>query len=998
MTVLPIISSPPDGGSEAGPAVALTVPDALPPDLQPDPLPSPAAPAVTIDGRAAAHLVAAGQADLFAIRRDQDLPSHRHFLGRLPGGTLVPAADPTGTMELLLVPLPGCVLRRFALPATGVLRSAHPAADAALAAGFDRFTVVLSDALRVGQAPRDAIVLGRADIVALAPGASLTAAGAVRWLRVGGGAVTRNGAPPPDAGGDLVPFVGQDWITAESSATVEVLTTAEVAESGLLLPTLRAELRWALLEVAQRIAAADVETVRRIAERKTADAAAVRTAARRGFRLIGSNRSRSHRRPTGDGLPQAAARAADVLRAVLTGWERQVVEPADHSVQYADDRAALVAVARGSSLNLRPVVLDSRWWTEDLGPLVVWRKDPTSGLERAVPLVFRGRQYREIDPETRALTPLDAKSVRHISDRGTLIQPPLPEVTDLWGLFRHGLAGTRRDFLRMTAAGLVVAGLGLATPVVTGRVLGTISANGVPRGLGQVAALFVVSATVAALAGVIQNLRLLRWEGRVAGGAQLALWDRLMRLPVRFFSSSSTGELANTVMGVMMARELLSGMLAQTLFALLTVLVGLLYLTVVSPAVGLCSLGVLVVVGATSAVLGALVVRRERAALVEENRTAALTNEMLNGVAKIKLAAAADRAFARWAECNLASRNKVRQVRSAQSVLIALTSALPIAGQAVLLTVIAGKLDDPGLLSGFFALNLGFSLFLGSLSVVVVTGVEVLATLPRLSRLREILDVSPETRAGLVDPGDLRGDIELTAVNFGYDPAEPPVLRDITLSIRPGEFVAVVGPSGCGKSTLLRLLLGFERPSSGAVYYDGQDLTDLDVQAVRRQIGVVLQDGQLFAGSIRDNICGAGQYSLDQVWTATRLAGLEEDIARLPMGMSTVLPFGGGTLSVGQRQRILIARSLINRPRVLFFDEATSALDNRTQEIVTASTRELAASRVVIAHRLSTVIDADRIIVLEAGSIVQQGTYRELMADRRGLFYHLARRQIVGAT
>jgi ABC-type bacteriocin/lantibiotic exporter with double-glycine peptidase domain len=286
---------------------------------------------------------------------------------------------------------------------------------------------------------------------------------------------------------------------------------------------------------------------------------------------------------------------------------------------------------------------------------------------------------------------------------------------------------------------------------------------------------------------------------------------------------------------------------------------------------------------------------------------------------------------------------------------------------------------------------------LAALLLVVSSAVEIAAVAPRLSALTPIVTAEPERRPDLADPGDLRGEVSLVGVSFAYQPGAPLVLDNLTLHVNPGEFIAVVGPTGCGKSTLLRLLLGFERPAAGAVLYDGQDLADLDPQAVRRQCGIVLQDGTLFAGSIWENICGAGNFDLGQVWEAARLAGVDADIEGFPMGMGTLLPPGGATLSAGQRQRILIARALIRRPRLLFFDEATSALDNRTQEIVTASTRTLAATRLVIAHRLSTVVDADRIVVLGNGAVVQDGTFTELMDQPDGLFFRLASRQRTGA-
>jgi ABC-type bacteriocin/lantibiotic exporter with double-glycine peptidase domain len=214
----------------------------------------------------------------------------------------------------------------------------------------------------------------------------------------------------------------------------------------------------------------------------------------------------------------------------------------------------------------------------------------------------------------------------------------------------------------------------------------------------------------------------------------------------------------------------------------------------------------------------------------------------------------------------------------------------------------------------------------------------------------------------------------------------------VSLDISPGEFIAVVGPSGSGKSTLLRLLLGMETPAAGSISYDGRELSQLDVQKLRRRIGVVVQNGTIRAGSIFDNIVGVSKLTQEDAWEAARMAGLEDDLRQMPMGLHTVLQQGGTTLSGGQRQRLLIARAIVTRPKVIFFDEATSALDNRTQAIVTRSLQELQATRVAIAHRLSTIICADRIFVMANGRIVESGSYAQLVA-RRGLFADLVRRQ-----
>jgi ATP-binding cassette subfamily C protein len=255
------------------------------------------------------------------------------------------------------------------------------------------------------------------------------------------------------------------------------------------------------------------------------------------------------------------------------------------------------------------------------------------------------------------------------------------------------------------------------------------------------------------------------------------------------------------------------------------------------------------------------------------------------------------------------------------------------------------------------------------------------------------LQALPEDTHSRTEPGHLSGDIEINHVSFRYQPDSPLILDDLSLHIKPGEFVAFVGPSGTGKSTLFRLLLGFEQPETGSIYYDGKDLAGLDAQAVRRQIGAVLQNGQLMPGDIFTNIVGSAPLTLDDAWEAARMAGLEQDINLMPMGLHTVIGEGATTFSGGQRQRLMIARAIVHKPRILLFDEATSALDNRTQDIVSHSLASLQATRVVIAHRLSTIINVDRIFVLLGGKIVQTGTYQELM-DQPGPFIELARRQL----
>jgi ABC-type bacteriocin/lantibiotic exporter with double-glycine peptidase domain len=378
-----------------------------------------------------------------------------------------------------------------------------------------------------------------------------------------------------------------------------------------------------------------------------------------------------------------------------------------------------------------------------------------------------------------------------------------------------------------------------------------------------------------------------------------------------------------------------------------------------------------------------------------QGRVEGLVLQLLAGIGKLRVAAATVRALAVWSKQFAAQKYHFIASQRAANALASFEIAFPTVATMFLFAVASGG-------SGGLTLNLGaFLAFMTAFGQAMASigtwanGVSAsLVALPHISRLRPLVSAAAEISDDRKPPGDLTGAIELSRVTFRYLASGPPVIDNLSLRIAPGEYVAIVGPSGSGKSSLFRLLLGFEKPESGAVFFDGKALDTLDISAVRRQLGVVLQSGNLATGSLYKNICGGIPLPIEQAWEAARLAGLDADIKRMPMGIHTLIAEGVSTLSGGQRQRLMIARAIARRPRILLFDEATSSLDNHSQTIVSDSLGALNVTRIVIAHRLSTVRDADRIIVLVEGKIVQSGTFAELN-DAKGVFADFARRQLL---
>ncbi|MFE1377423.1 NHLP bacteriocin export ABC transporter permease/ATPase subunit [Streptomyces sp. NPDC058740] len=699
------------------------------------------------------------------------------------------------------------------------------------------------------------------------------------------------------------------------------------------------------------------------------------------------------------GRPRRGARTganADATLAVcrLVAAEARITlsdTPADRAGSGDEHTDPVEAVALASRVRTRSVRLGGRWWRENSGPLVGRRERDGA----PVALLWRRGGYVAADPATGRRERIDATLANAYERQAVMFYRPLPEGRlGLPALLRFGVRGTGPELRAIVLGGLVAVALGALVPVATGTVLGRYVPAGETGLIVQTALALIAAGVVSAVFMLLQNVAVLRMEGRIEATLQPAVWDRLLRLPTGFFAGRSTGELAGAAMGVSAIRRTLSGVGSVCVQAGTVAVVELALLLVHSTRLALAALALVLGIAVVFLALGAAQLRYQRRLVKMNHRLDNRAFQTLRGLPKLRVAAAESFAYAAWAREFAGTRVLQQRAGRLQNVSTVLGAVcLPLC-TLVMFMLLAGPARGTLSAGEFLTFSTAVTLLLSSVNQLTGALLSVAAVLPVFEEVAPILRAEPEVRAEATRPGVLSGAIEARGLSYRYTEDGPLVLDGVELQVHPGEFVAVVGASGCGKSTLLRLLIGFDRPTAGSVLYDGQDLAALDQAAVRRQCGVVLQNARPFTGSLLDCIRGTEAYTLDEVWEAVALAGLADDVRAMPMGLHTMLSDGGGTVSGGQRQRLMIAQALVRRPRVLFLDEATSALDNETQRVVIESTRALRTTRVVIAHRLSTVMDADRVLVMAEGRIVQQGTPAALLADTGGLFHELVRRQL----
>ncbi|MEH1901854.1 MAG: NHLP bacteriocin export ABC transporter permease/ATPase subunit [Nostoc sp.] len=658
----------------------------------------------------------------------------------------------------------------------------------------------------------------------------------------------------------------------------------------------------------------------------------------------------------------------------------------------------LEAIVRASRIRMRRVLLRDNWWEKNSGPIVAY----TQQDNRPVALLpVSATRYEIFDPVEHTRFRVDERIAATLAPVAYIFYRSLPDkVLQAVDILRFTLKGRSPDLLVILLTGIAVTLLGMITPYATAIIVD----NAIPdsdRGLLlQIGLGLLVAALGTGLFQLTQGFALLRIETAGDASTQAGVWDRLLSLPVSFFRQYTTGDIFSRVSSVSTISRRLSG---RILINLLTSLFALFYLGQLfyyNYKLALIAVAFAIIAIAVTTVSGLLLLSKVRPLLELRGSIFGQTVQLINGISKLHIAGAQERAFVAW------SKNYTQQIKlelSTQRVEDAVAlfnTVMPILTSGVLFWFTIKLLENPQTsgaieisLGTFLAFNAAFNNFTRGTTDLSNTVTEILQVLPQWQRTQPILSTIPEVDLCKADPGRLIGNITLEHITFRYRSDGPLTLDDVSISAAPGEFIALIGSSGSGKSTILRLLLGFETPIAGSIYYDGQDLSGLDVDAVRRQLGVVLQNGQLSSASIFENIAGGAQITLDEAWEAARMSGFADDITTMPMQMHTVVSEGGGNLSGGQRQRLLIARALALKPRILLFDEATSALDNRTQAIVSESLDNLQVTRIAIAHRLSTIRNAHRIYVLQAGRVVQQGTFQELAAVE-GLFAQLMARQM----
>lgn len=677
---------------------------------------------------------------------------------------------------------------------------------------------------------------------------------------------------------------------------------------------------------------------------------------------------------------------------VICASEQIELAPYDRIRQASGRKITLADISRVSHFTTREVVLAGEWYKKDSGVILAF----TNEGGKPVPCIPKGPgHYEYYDPSTGEHKKIDASFAEGLDVKGYAFYRPFPnKPIGKLDLFFFGMNKVyKSDIVRLIALAFLGTLVGLMIPALTQQVYDLFIPSGETGALIGVGLMILFCALGNICFTVVKNLASFRSMNTMKYAAQNAAVDRLFNLPESFFREYDAAGLSQRVMGVSMIYELLASSLVQTVLA---ALFSILYVVRMFSIAGELAKVATLMLLATVLVLiwlGIKQMKLEREKMTSDLESKSFLFQFITGVEKIRVSASEQRAIQRYLEYFTRSQTVNAKKERITNIVNVVSVVAPGVFSIIFYRImIRGGLN---LSVGEFS---GFTACFAAVSAAAFTLVQSFLIINLLNPLyeyaRPILETLPESSDETALPGDLTGDLEISHVTFSYSDEETPVLSDVSLHITPGEYVAIVGPSGSGKSTLLKLLLGFEKPKTGKIFYDNMDIDFLDKRELRKKFGVVLQEGGMVAGSIYDNIrIGSPDIDVERAEEVIEEVGLKEDIEEMPMGLHTIVTEGAGTISGGQSQRILIARALAGRPRIMFFDEATSALDNVTQNKIVETLEKTDATKVVIAHRLSTVRHCDRIIVMDGGRIIEEGNYDELM-EKKGFFHDLAVRQL----
>ncbi len=685
------------------------------------------------------------------------------------------------------------------------------------------------------------------------------------------------------------------------------------------------------------------------------------------------------------GLSGKNPNVQDALKAILNYYGKKAAEL---PTSITDIYEKIEYYFRPEGIMYRDVRLEKGWYKEAYGPMLTWRED----TDAPTALLLKNGKYYFYDEQAGRNVRVSKKNEGLLSERAILFYEPFPlKKLDIGELVKY-IAGRvdRYDITMMILATFCVTMVGTFMPALTKRLFTGVIGSGSMAALGSIAFFMVCVSVSKILFEIIEEMVTAGINAKVGTSVEAASMMRVLSLSPDFFKKYGAGELANRI-GYIKA---LCSMLVNSVFSIgLTSLFSIIYvgqIFIYAPGLVTSALAIIAVTLILTFVssLWQMKISRERMEyMAKEN---GLGFALVSGIQKIRLAGAEKRAFAKWADIYSEEARLTYdpplflKINSALNIAVSLIGTMVFYYMAVATKVSAAD---------YYAFFASYGMVQGAFMALAGVALIIADAKPILEMCRPILEAEPEVSEKKQPVTRISGSIELSNVSFAYNEDMPKVIDGLTLRIRPGQYLAIVGKTGCGKSTLIRLLLGFEKPQKGAVYYDGVDIQRIDMRSLRRKIGVVMQDGKLFQGDIYSNITiSAPQLTYEQAWEAAETAGIADDIRKMPMGMHTVISEGSGGISGGQRQRLMIARAIAPKPKVLMLDEATSALDNITQKHVSQALDKLKCTRIVVAHRLSTIMQCDRIIVLDKGKIAEDGTYDELMA-KKGIFAELVKRQ-----